>query len=56
MEINPQQSTQELAKMLRTSQSTIFRYLGKIGKVSKPNVWVLHSLSEKYKANRFILK
>lgn len=53
VEINPRQSTKELAKMLHTSQSTIFRYLGKIGKVSKPNVWDLHSLSEKYKAGRF---
>lgn len=52
LEQNPCQSTRDIAGRLNTSQSTICRYLEKLGKVSKLGVWVSHNLSERNKEDR----
>ena len=49
VECNPRKSTRELALDRNTSQSTIYRHLKMIGKVSKLGIWLPHTLSEKNK-------
>ena len=49
VESNLHESSRQLAFDLDTSKSTIGRLLKKIGKGSKPGVWILHNVSEKNK-------
>ncbi|XP_015185986.1 PREDICTED: histone-lysine N-methyltransferase SETMAR-like [Polistes dominula] len=49
LEQNPRQSTRCIAERLNTSQSTVIRHLGKLGKISKLGVWVPYNLSEQNK-------
>ena len=51
VECIPHKSSWELPLDLSPSQSTIFCYLKKIGKVSKLGVWFLHTLCEMNKEN-----
>lgn len=44
VESNLQENTWELAKILNTSQSTIYQHLQKTGKISKLGVWIPHIL------------
>ena len=47
VECNPYKSTQELVLDFNTFQSTISCHLKKIGKVSKLDIWVPYTLTEK---------
>ena len=52
VERSPRKSTRELALDLSTSQSTIFRHVKEIVKVSKLGVYLFRSFSEKNKEDR----
>jgi len=52
VEEEPKTSVRELALKLQEPQTTVYRHLVKLGKVSKLGAWVPHELSEKNKADR----
>lgn len=52
VEGDPCQTAREMSSKLGCHHSTVVRHLAEIGKVSKRNVWVPHSLSERDKIRR----